>query len=567
MFSDLLLFTWLGFLCNHATASPVVRIEKSQISYRGTTVDSIEHFQNVKFAQDTSGKRRFAPPELYTPPVGSEVDASTAGTACPQVRAAMPPFFAETTDISEDCLNLRISRPAGTTSDSNLPVVVWVHGGGVVKGSAYDPHSEPDEFLKLSQSINKPVIYIAINYRLTIFGFARLPILQDRKSLNVGIRDQRAGFQWITPYGLSAGGTFTSLHLMAYGGEEGVPFTQAWMMSGPPGTALNMSSDATTLHTQAVAEKVGCKSSEEYSVANHPPTGLFTFIPSVDGDLFPDRQSVLYKAGKFVKNIPMVFGWNQDDGAMNFGPAHLIQTGNDMIPAIENFAHTLTAEDFSSLFSLYDADDFTEDVKNYEAQKDESELTVSHSNAADPTFAGTRLYVLNQSMLTPLWKGAGMPYVGVSHGSDTNYIFNGVIPEGQISEEDQKLSRDSAEAFINFAYTGNPSTPGSGFGEWPEAFPDTESGVEASGPRAINVEVIGGPYGTGPVQVAVEPAESLDTEGEYGAEEGLDQQKLSGSNVGAMDSRVASVRKKEVERELLLKRCAFINSLAEKLGN
>lgn len=114
--------------------------------------------------------------------------------------------------------------------------------------------------------------HVALNYRLTIFGFARLPILKDQKSLNVGMRDQRAGFQWvkdniaafggdpekITSFGLSAGGTFTSLHLMTFGGEQGVPFTQAWSMSGPPGTALNMTSDATEIHTRSVAEAAGC---------------------------------------------------------------------------------------------------------------------------------------------------------------------------------------------------------------------------------------------------------------------------------------------------------------------
>jgi carboxylesterase type B len=92
-------------------------------------------------------------------------------------------------------------------------------------------------------------------------------------------------------------------------------------MSGPPGTAINMTSDATTLHTLAVAENVGCSQNAEkqleclravpmekllgaaitHSVANHPPAGLFTFIPSVDGDFFPDRQSVLYRSGRFVK--------------------------------------------------------------------------------------------------------------------------------------------------------------------------------------------------------------------------------------------------------------------------
>jgi carboxylesterase type B len=153
------------------------------------------------------------------------------------MKNAMLPFFSETGTMSEDCLNLRIARPIpnGTTFNSKLPVVVWVHGGGVVKGSAYDLHSEPDKLVTLSESIGKPIIFVAINYRLTAFGFARLPILEEQRSLNVGLRDQREAMQWvkdnieafggdpdkITVFGLSAGGTFLSLHLMAYAGKQG----------------------------------------------------------------------------------------------------------------------------------------------------------------------------------------------------------------------------------------------------------------------------------------------------------------------------------------------------------
>lgn len=228
--------------------------------------------------------------------------------------------------------------------------------------------------------------HVALNYRLTIFGFARLPILKDQKSLNVGMRDQRAGFQWvkgniasfggdperITSFGLSSGGTFSSLHLMTFAGEQGVPFTQAWAMSGPPGTALNMTSDATEIHTRAVADLAGCAAEDnrvpdeevrvlqclrdlpmdkllevavEYSQRNHPPLGLFTFIPSVDSDFLPDRQSTLYKQGKFVKGVPLVLGWTQDDGATNAGPATAFQTEEDMKTPINNFAHALTDED------------------------------------------------------------------------------------------------------------------------------------------------------------------------------------------------------------------------------
>lgn len=325
-------------LSSAALAEPVVKSEKSRITYRGTAKDGVEHFQNVRYAHDTSGSRRFAPPEPYTPPPDSVVDATASGKACPQSKDAIPPFFDETPEISEDCLTLRIARPAGTVAGDKIPVVVWIHGGAVVKGSAYDSHFDPDKLITLSASIDKPVIYVAINYRLTIFGFARLPVLKDQHSLNAGMRDQRAAFQWvqdniaefggdptrITAYGLSAGATAASLQLVGYGGERGVPFTQMWAMSGPPGTAINMTSDATEIHTLAVAEKLGCGSASgeeqlsclrgvsmealtkvatEYAVANHPPFGGFTFIPSVDGDFLPDRQSVLYKSGKFVKSM------------------------------------------------------------------------------------------------------------------------------------------------------------------------------------------------------------------------------------------------------------------------
>lgn len=76
------------------------------------------------------------------------------------------------------------------------------------------------------------------------------------------------------------------------------------------------------VHAIAVAERLGCYREDDkdilkclreapmekltetamnYSVSNHPPAGLFTFIPSVDDDFILDRHKVLYKAGRFTK--------------------------------------------------------------------------------------------------------------------------------------------------------------------------------------------------------------------------------------------------------------------------
>lgn len=627
---------------DHRTfAGSIVDVPHSKVTYRGITNGGVEHFQNIRYAYETSSSRRFAPPEPYEPAAGSQVDATSPGHACPQAQDAMPPFFAETKSISEDCLNLRIARPSGTTAEAKLPVVIWVHGGGVVKGSAYDSHFEPDKLMELSVERGMPIIYVAINYRLRIFGFARLSILKDRKSLNIGMRDQRLAFQWvkdhigefggdpnkITVFGLSAGGTFASLHLVSSGGEKGVPFTQAWAMSGPPGTALNISSDVTADHMTAVASKLGCdskdeghilqclrntpmedlqKTATEYAVANHPPAGLFTFIPSIDEDMIPERQSVLYRSGRFVKGvfhpldevklskanycqgIPMVLGWTQDDGALNAGPAQLYNKEDDMVAAIRNFAPALTADDLESLFSSYDPVDFEEELHNYEAHRGVNDPEVSvhffriskilrdllfscssidfgyhmskFSKSADPKFAGVRLYDLNQSMLD--WSAAGMPYVGASHGSDTNYIFNGLFPEGEVSPADARLSQEVAEAFITFAHTGQPDRSG----EWPDAY-SSEKNIAGSDLQEVILKVIGGPYG-GETASLTRPAKATNGTQDTLANGGSQEQMILGDvlNYEEFISSRELLRRQVLERERLLQRCDLINTLAEKLG-
>ncbi|KAI1417253.1 alpha/beta-hydrolase [Hypoxylon sp. FL1857] len=617
------------FVTDGVAAGPFVELKETNVTYRGVAGRGIEHFLNIRYAHDTSGSRRFAPPEPYTPPIGSEIAAIAPGPACPQFKEALPPFFDETLEISEDCLNLRISRPAGTSANDKLPVVVWLHGGGVVKGSAYDSHFDPENLLQLSTALKKPVIYVALNYRLTIFGFAQLPVLKRQKSMNVGLRDQRVGLEWIrnnivafggdpdrvTVFGLSAGGTFASMHLLAYGGKEGVPFTQVWAMSGPPGTALNLTTDAVELHTRGVAENVQCGADKdenileclggvpveklmeaalEYSRNNHPPNGVLTFIPSVDGDFIPDRSTVLYKSGNFVTGVPMVFGWTHDDGSMNAAPATEFHTEEDMKRAIKLYAHALTDSDYEELFSRYLASDFEEELRNYEAHKKESDPIVPinfyrvsrilrdifftcssinfgyemsrQSKALDPAFPGVRVYDLNQSMLASLLAAAGMPYLGTCHGSDTNYIFNGVFPEGQISGSDQQLSESMAGSFINFAYTGDPTYAGDvHFDSWPESFPEVDGlseDIDGHLPSSMNLQLIGGPLGTGHSVLRIKQSDT-----EFPASLGTMQKPLGqGVEFGEMESAVPQRRQLLLEREKLLERCAFIDSLSEKLG-
>ncbi|OCL01888.1 hypothetical protein AOQ84DRAFT_383251 [Glonium stellatum] len=192
------------------------------------------------------------------------------------------------------------------------------------------------------------------------------------------------------------------------------------------------------------------------------------------------------------------------------------------------------------------------------------------SSLIDYEFTSISLYVLNQSVLTPLWKGAGIPYIGTSHGSDTSYIFNGVFPEGEITPDDQEMSKMLARSFIHFAYTGDPLSRSSSikkFDEWPTAY--RKINKEAGNmPSMLYIEVIGGPYGTSPASVTDRREEATEF-GEFSSSlwlENVQQVVPDAQNSEGMESAASHARQRQIKREKLFQRCGYINSLAETLG-
>lgn len=123
--------------------SPTAVDATREITYKGTRSSNIEHFQNIFYAEAPTGPRRFAPPVPTRPQRDSVIDATKAGAWCPQGTGDVLPFTSRVTNISEDCLSLRIARPRGTKSDAKLPVMAWLHGGMVLAGGqAIEEHTD-----------------------------------------------------------------------------------------------------------------------------------------------------------------------------------------------------------------------------------------------------------------------------------------------------------------------------------------------------------------------------------------------------------------------------------------
>ena len=121
-----------------AASSPFVTNKDTGISYNGTSANEVDQFQSIFYAEDTSGANRFAPPVPYLPACGSTIQATAKGYACPQSPTGleMYPFDEQYRNSSEDCLSLRIARPANQTADDTpLPVMVWFHGGKTARSS------------------------------------------------------------------------------------------------------------------------------------------------------------------------------------------------------------------------------------------------------------------------------------------------------------------------------------------------------------------------------------------------------------------------------------------------
>ena len=134
-------------------------------------------WKGVPFARPPVGDRRWkapADPDVWTPPRL----AQQFGNACSQASRLYGPGQHNKYDATigtslgqtvgaEDCLYLNIWRPA--TADTQLPVIVWVHGGSNISGYTADPVYDGANLARTANAI-----IVTVNYRLGVMGFFNL---------------------------------------------------------------------------------------------------------------------------------------------------------------------------------------------------------------------------------------------------------------------------------------------------------------------------------------------------------------------------------------------------------
>lgn len=157
----------------------------------------------------------------------------------------LPDDVAEQED-DENCLRLTITTPKKVMPSSKLPVVVFLHGGAFFIGSGQRRYYDPLTLCKQALAMDKPLVFVSVNYRLGALGFFHSPKSEGLIPPNNGLHDQITAFEWLrtnidgfggdkdntTAIGQSAGGESLSLHNLS--GRKDPLYKRSIMFSGTP---------------------------------------------------------------------------------------------------------------------------------------------------------------------------------------------------------------------------------------------------------------------------------------------------------------------------------------------
>jgi para-nitrobenzyl esterase len=180
---------------------------------RGVVTVGAISWKGIPYAAPPVGNLRWRVPQPVVPWTGVK-ETTRFGPACMQTDNVVK---------SEDCLTLNVWRPQTMTRP--LPVMVWIHGGAMVHGSA--------AIYPFDAMAAKGVVIVSMNFRLGRLGYFAHPALSAESPSDVrgnyGFMDQLAALRWVqtniatfggdpeqvTIFGESAGGGSVLAHLVS----------------------------------------------------------------------------------------------------------------------------------------------------------------------------------------------------------------------------------------------------------------------------------------------------------------------------------------------------------------
>ena len=454
----------------------------------GSMTGGGNEFLGIPYAAPPVGALRWRPPKHYGFFPGFVLQATQFGSACTQPGGIG----------GENCLFLNVYTPQRTSDDGwhdrdrrGLPVMFWIHGGGLINGSStpYNP-----ELL-----VKKGVIVVTINYRLGFLGFFAQSAIDAEGHLNgnFGLMDQQFALKWVrrnianfggdpdrvTIFGESAGGQ--SVYAQLASPLSSRLFRGAIAESGSYAEFQDYFFNVVTLAqaettgTQsvpsgaAIADSVGCTSQTASCLRAVPAATMvakepFPLYPFVDGTLLTQTIGTAFASGEF-NHVPVIAGTNHDEYRL-FVALDFDLVGNPILTSAEYdiASNALWGPLAPPVLALYPFAAYPTGGEALGASGTDGVFSCPARNVDQalsklvPTYA----YEFNDENAPPAQSAFGglltFP-LGAYHSSELQYLFPGIDVFGlptTLSSQQMQLSDAMVSYWTQFAKKGDPNSSG-----------------------------------------------------------------------------------------------------------
>ncbi|MER7521596.1 carboxylesterase family protein [Microbacterium oxydans] len=182
------------------TSSPHATLSTGIV--RGVEEAGIVRYLGIPYAMAPFGEHRFREPQPVATWDGVR-DALEFGPTPPQVpyAGAIGELLGSVRIDGDDILTANVWAPSDA---SGAPVLLWIHGGALERGTAALPLYDGAVFAQAG------IVFVSINYRLGSEGFSVL----EGAPRNLGLRDAAAALEWVHREVAALGGDPTRITAM-----------------------------------------------------------------------------------------------------------------------------------------------------------------------------------------------------------------------------------------------------------------------------------------------------------------------------------------------------------------
>ncbi|TPX37556.1 hypothetical protein SmJEL517_g00454 [Synchytrium microbalum] len=471
-----------------------MEIRINDLNIIGTaTADGVHQFLGIPYALPPTGPLRFSSSLPHPIPFEQPFYATRYSPMCPQTASGstgQPPFtVADGADIMDEssCLTLNVFATPDERTDK--PVLVFIHGGGFVNGSASVVCYDGGGLVTAAASRGEPCILVTIQYRVGVLGF-----LSSREigRGNFGIEDCACALRWVQQhihafggdaskvccFGQSSGAATVAFLMTCYPNER--LFSTAICQSGVASIGLadagymqdvfdmvcdftecplGVSGEEKLKHLQSVPQDVLMQAVEAL--------GQIFFSPIFDGVIVKESPQAALVRGDVPQHVKAVMvGYNEHEGASISGA---FKTRG----LVKQYIGMHFKEDIiHKIEHLYKVNEEGRDPRKIVSDIcGDAMFAVPTRTTCRGIAKSRRTRCFSYRFNVPCHANTLSRKLGyVPHGWELPFLFNSSV----LNDVEKRLGEDMAVAWVRFAESGDPNagedgkSVGVGGIVWPE---------------------------------------------------------------------------------------------------